>query len=249
MPNPKARPRDRGTHVVWGEPRQEGWGAQALLALARQLTPEAHERGFSVRVARSQHHHGAARAVAFAAPASAQTSDPGGTTPSSSGYTTSVSASGGREYGTDDPSLEPVVVGSVAKLQADGLAAAPSTRRPRSSTPSGPPTRSSACRTLRRRPWQLHVARLRLLRHRLVRAARRRPPAHAAGLRQLHALGPGRQGRLVHRLHEPRPRLRRHRRPAPRHQRRGRPGGLRGPRWRPVLRSTHGFRARHPLGF
>jgi hypothetical protein len=25
--------------------------------------------------------------------------------------------------------------------------------------------------------------------------------------------------------------------------------GLRGPRWRPVLRSTRGFRARHPLGF
>ena len=26
-------------------------------------------------------------------------------------------------------------------------------------------------------------------------------------------------------------------------------GGLRGPHWRPVLRSTRGFRARHPLGF
>ena len=26
-------------------------------------------------------------------------------------------------------------------------------------------------------------------------------------------------------------------------------GGLRGPRWRPVLRSTRGFKARHPLGF
>jgi hypothetical protein len=25
--------------------------------------------------------------------------------------------------------------------------------------------------------------------------------------------------------------------------------GLRGPRWRPALRSTRGFRARHPLGF
>jgi hypothetical protein len=25
--------------------------------------------------------------------------------------------------------------------------------------------------------------------------------------------------------------------------------GLRGPRWRPVLRTTTGFRARHPLGF
>ena len=29
----------------------------------------------------------------------------------------------------------------------------------------------------------------------------------------------------------------------------GDPSGLRGPRWRPNLRSTRGFRARHPLGF
>jgi cell wall-associated NlpC family hydrolase len=26
-------------------------------------------------------------------------------------------------------------------------------------------------------------------------------------------------------------------------------GGLKGPRWRPALRSTRGFKARHPLGF
>ena len=29
----------------------------------------------------------------------------------------------------------------------------------------------------------------------------------------------------------------------------GDPSGGKGPRWRPVLRSTRGFRARHPLGF
>jgi cell wall-associated NlpC family hydrolase len=29
----------------------------------------------------------------------------------------------------------------------------------------------------------------------------------------------------------------------------GDPGGLSGPRWRPVLRSTKGFSARHPVGF
>jgi len=29
----------------------------------------------------------------------------------------------------------------------------------------------------------------------------------------------------------------------------GDPSGLRGPRWRPTLRSTRGFKARHPLGF
>src|SRR4051794_30387495 len=46
------RPRDRGTHVVGANLSQEGWGAQALLALARQLTPEAHERGFPCGFAR-----------------------------------------------------------------------------------------------------------------------------------------------------------------------------------------------------
>jgi cell wall-associated NlpC family hydrolase len=29
----------------------------------------------------------------------------------------------------------------------------------------------------------------------------------------------------------------------------GDPSGLKGPRWRPTLRSTKGYRARHPLGF
>ena len=96
---------------------------------------------------------------------------------------------------------------------------------------------------------ELQLPRLRLLGHRLVRAARRRPAARAARLRQLHAAGARPAGRVVHRLHEPRPRLRGHRRPAPRHQRRGRPRRPAGPRWRPVLRSTRGFRARHPLGF
>jgi hypothetical protein len=28
----------------------------------------------------------------------------------------------------------------------------------------------------------------------------------------------------------------------------GDPSGLKGPRWRPVLRSSHGFKARHPVG-
>jgi hypothetical protein len=28
----------------------------------------------------------------------------------------------------------------------------------------------------------------------------------------------------------------------------GDPSGAKGPRWRPVLRSSHGFKVRHPLG-
>src|SRR5437667_10931194 len=65
--------------------------------------------------------------LAFAAPASAQSPDTGGTTPSgsTSDSSTSVTASGGREYGTDDPGLAPVAAGTVAKLLPDGLAAAP----------------------------------------------------------------------------------------------------------------------------
>ena len=55
--------------------------------------------------------------LAFAATASAQTTETGGAAP--------TAASGGLEYGTPDPSLTPVVAGPVAKVQADGLAAAP----------------------------------------------------------------------------------------------------------------------------
>jgi hypothetical protein len=29
----------------------------------------------------------------------------------------------------------------------------------------------------------------------------------------------------------------------------GDPSGAKGPRWRPALRSSRGFRARHPVGF
>src|SRR5438552_2652952 len=83
------RPRDRGTHVVGANLSQEGWGAQALLALARQLTPEAHERGSSVRVRLLPNLITLLLGLfALAAPAAiAQTSDPGGATPADgSGY-------------------------------------------------------------------------------------------------------------------------------------------------------------------
>ena len=60
-------------------------------------------------------------------------------------------------------------------------------------------------------------SRLRLLRHRQLRAARRRPAQAPAALARVHALGRGRQGPVDHRLHESRPRLRRDRRPAVRH--------------------------------
>src|SRR5918995_4793240 len=46
-PNPCQEGRGRGNHVVWGESRRFGREAQALSALARQLTPQADERGCS----------------------------------------------------------------------------------------------------------------------------------------------------------------------------------------------------------
>jgi hypothetical protein len=66
----------------------------------------------------------------FAAPAAAQSTDTGGTQPSSSTTSTTVSGSGGREYGAPDPTLTPLVAGPAAKIQPDGLAAAPADAPP-----------------------------------------------------------------------------------------------------------------------
>ena len=99
--------------------------------------------------------------------------------------------------------------------------------------------------------------RLRLLRHRLLRAARRRPARRARSTpARFMQWGEQRPGRLDHRLHEPRPRLRRDRRPAARHERRPairaraqaapQQAFERGPRWRPTPRSARGFVKRHP---
>ena len=57
------------------------------------------------------------------------------------------------------------------------------------------------------------------------------------------------RGRLDHRLHEPRPRLRRDRRAAPRHERRGRSVRRQGPALAPGPALHQGFIARHPDGF
>ena len=78
-----------------------------------------------------------------------------------------------------------------------------------------PPTAAATAR--------LHRPRLRLLRHRLLRAARRAAcSTRPLDSGSLHALGRARQGPLDHGLHEPRPRLRRDRRAAPGHERRRR---------------------------
>ena len=96
------------------------------------------------------------------------------------------------------------------------------TRRPRSRTRSGRPTSCRSCRTSTAAAIAVHRHGLRLLGHRLLGAALRRPARHAVRLVVLHALGRARPGPVVHGLHEPRPRLRDHRRPAARHERRRR---------------------------
>ena len=75
----------------------------------------------------------------------------------------------------------------------------------------------------RRRPRQVERHRLRLLRHRLLRAARRRTAEDLRGLGRDDELGQARARPLGHGLHQPRPRVRRDRRDPARHLGRGRP--------------------------
>jgi hypothetical protein len=189
--------------------------------------------------------------LAFAAPAVAQTPDSGGTQPSSSSTTTTVSGSGGREYGTDDPALDPVVAGTVAKLQPDGLAAAPA---------SAPPEVQDAVWAANRiigRPYVYgggHNARFAgrgydcsgTVSFALHGAGLLRSPLDSGSFMRWGLAGkgawftvytnPGHAFAIIAGLRLDTSAA-------------GDPSGLKGPRWRPVLRSTQGFRARHPLGF
>ena len=187
--------------------------------------------------------------LALAAPASAQTSESGGTTPSSNGYTTSVSASGGREYGTEDPSLQPVVVGSVAKLQADGLAAAPLDAPPEvqnaiwaANRIIGLPyvyggghgnftSRGYDCSGTV--SFALHGASL--LRSPLDSGSFMRWGLAGKGAWFTVYTNPGHAFAVIAGLRLDTSAA-------------GDPSGAKGPRWRPVLRKTRGFKSRHPVG-
>jgi hypothetical protein len=186
--------------------------------------------------------------LAFAVPASAATSS-GGTSSSSS--TSTVTASGGREYGVPDPSLQPVVPGTVARLQPNGLAAAPL---------DAPPEVQNAIWAANKIIGLPYVYggghNLRFMGRGYDCSGTVSFALHGASL--LHApldsgsfmrwglagkgdwftvyTNPGHAFAVI-------AGLRLDTSPA------GDPSGLRGPRWRPVLRSTSGFRARHPLGF
>ena len=182
--------------------------------------------------------------LVLAAPAAAQTTGGQSAAPSS------TAASGGREYGTVDPTLNPVVAGTVARLQPDGLAAAPL---------DAPPEVQQAVWSANRiiglpyhwggghGKWKdsgydcsgtvsfaLHGARL--LSSPLDSGSFMRWGLGGRGQWFTIFTNPGHAFAVI-------AGLRLDTSPA------GDPSGLRGPRWRPVLRSTRGFKARHPLGF
>ena len=180
--------------------------------------------------------------LALAAPASAETSSaPGGATP--------TAASGGLEYGTD-PTVRPLVPGTVAKLQSDGLAAAPLDAPPEvqeavwaANAIIGLPyvyggghgnfkSRGYDCSGTV--SYALHGASL--LRTPLDSGSFMRWGLAGKGSWFTVYTNPGHAFAVI-------AGLRLDTSPA------GDRSGLRGPRWRPVLRSTRGFRARHPLGF
>jgi hypothetical protein len=186
--------------------------------------------------------------LAFAVPASAATSS-GGTSSSSS--TSTVTASGGREYGVPDPSLQPVVPGTVARLESNGLAAAPLDAPPEvqnaiwaANKIIGLPYVYGGGHNLRFTgrgydcsgtvSFALHGANL--LRAPLDSGSFMRWGLAGKGAWFTVYTNPGHAFAVI-------AGLRLDTSPA------GDPSGLRGPRWRPVLRSTRGFKARHPLGF
>jgi hypothetical protein len=186
--------------------------------------------------------------LAFAVPASAATSS-GGT--SSSPSTSTVTASGGREYGVPDPSLQPVVPGTVARLQSDGLAAAPLDAPPEvqnaiwaANKIIGLPYVYGGGHNLRFAgrgydcsgtvSFALHGAGL--LRTPLDSGSFMHWGLAGKGAWFTVYTNPGHAFAVI-------AGLRLDTSPA------GDPSGLRGPRWRPVLRSARGFKVRHPLGF
>jgi cell wall-associated NlpC family hydrolase len=183
----------------------------------------------------------------FAAPASAQTSTSGGQAPTSG---SSAAASGGREYGTADPTLAPVVAGTVATIQPDGLAAAPLDAPPQvqqaiwaANQIIGLPYHYGGGHG----KWQdtgydcsgtvsyaLHGGAL--LTTPLDSGRFMRWGAGGKGQWLTVFTNPGHAFAVIAGLRLDTSAA-------------GDPSGLRGPRWRPTLRSTRGYKARHPFGF
>ena len=245
--------RGTGEPISWGEPRPERRGAQALSAPARQLTPQADERGLC-RCSRGRSPHSSLRCCASSSrPRRGRLPPPDGRHGLRGGAAAAADAAPGRWTGVEVP-------GTVAQLLPDGTAAAPA------DAPDQVKQAIWAANSLQDLPYryggghnlEFDAPRARLLRHRLVRAARRRACSRRRWTpARFMRWGVQGQGRLDHRLHEPGPRLRGDRRPAARHERRRHEPRARessrtafesGPRWRPMGRAPpRGFVKRHPV--
>jgi cell wall-associated NlpC family hydrolase len=142
---------ERGTQVVWGESHAVPWEAQALFALARQLTPSAHERD-AAPVRLSRYLLPACVAAACAAVPSVAaasggaglgggdgtttTTAPTTTTPTVTTPTTTAApvgntgtlTNGGAGLGAS-PALHPMVAGTTAAI-VNGVAFAPADAPP-----------------------------------------------------------------------------------------------------------------------
>ena len=248
--------RGTGEPICWGEPRPERRGAQALSAPARQLTPQADERGLCRCLC------GAFAPIFICADVRHRPDR--GVRPVGLRPVAPRSRRSRRLRRCSAPGLwtGPEVPGSVAKLLPDGTAAAPA------DAPEQVKQAIWAANSLQELPYRyggghnlkfdvkggadcsgtvsfaLHGGDLLRL---------------AARLRLVHEVGREGQGRAGSRSTRTRATPTRHRRPPARHERRRHvaPRSRKiaasafesGPRWRPMPRSGKGFVKRHPLSF
>ena len=228
-PNPRAsKSAERGTQVPGANPVVNPREAQALLAPARQLTPQADERepcGYAPDSSRSlpcwrwrARRRRARRARAWQRRRRAQRL---GDRPAATGVAPAPRLGRRRHRRSRVPSRSRRCR-ATRRRSSTGSPTRPSTRRSRSRRRSGPATRSATSPTSRWRPRRVERRRLRLLGLGLLRAPRRRA---AQGRRWTRASsmswGQRGAGPVDHGLHEPGPRVHRDRRDPVRHLRRG----------------------------
>jgi cell wall-associated NlpC family hydrolase len=191
-----------------------------------------------------------------AAPASAASQDQaaGGTTPdqtSQQGQAGTGAGSGGQEYGVENPAASQVVAGTRAKLLPNGMAAAPALAPPEVQQAI------FAANEIVGRPYVYGGGHNRTFRstgydcsgtvsYALHGAALLRSPLDSSSFMRWGAAGkgdwitvytnPGHAFAVIAGLRLDTSAA-------------GDRSGLKGPRWRPALRSARGFKRRHPVGF
>jgi len=186
-----------------------------------------------------------------AAPAMAETTGGADTSSSQQGQADSGAGSGGQEYGVDNPAAVQIVEGSVAKLLPNGMAAAPALAPPEvqkaiwaANEIVGRPYvyggghnrsfRSSGYDCSGTVSYALHGGSL--LRSPLDSSSFMRWGEHGSGDWITVYTNPGHAFAVIAGLRLDTSAA-------------GDRSGLKGPRWRPALRSTRGYRSRHPVGF